>query len=226
MQFVLESSTQVRPCRFWFYDRFFVACGIGEHSKSRLRQDLFQFGPEARIRTLRQRALQFADDAVSRVAIPRPERAADAGAANDSIGPKHSSSFVNCQHRRLFWRASNCNTVEAATTFLPRLPFGAKSRTFAPWARKRLYTVPREHRHRFARSEIEKYSWGTVRRARRSCTAVTGMPKSAAISSTVSVFVPSIQGLSPLENPFSVPIGLMLRRKGFARGLIRRVDRT
>lgn len=85
--------------------------------------------------------------------------------------------------------------MEAATTFFPRLPFGVKSRTFAPRARKRLYTAPREHRHRFARSRIEKYSCRNALRASLSRAAFTGIPKSAAISSIVSAVVAFVSGL-------------------------------
>ena len=42
--------------------------------------------------------------------------------------------------------------------FLPFFPDGAKSNTCAPTRRSRLYTVPREHRQRFASSPIEKNS--------------------------------------------------------------------
>jgi len=63
---------------------------------------------------------------VSRVAVPRSERAADAHAAHDSIGPKHSASFVNSQHRRLVWRASNCNTSAFLDVSLAELLFFTK----------------------------------------------------------------------------------------------------
>src|ERR1700730_2011453 len=186
MQFVFKRRAEVRPGRFRFHNGLFEPRGISKDSKGWLGKEVLQLWPQTRIRSLCQRTLKFADDAMCRVVIACSKWAADPDTLNDPIGPEHSSAFMNCQHSRLVCRASNCNTVEAATTFLPRFPFGAKSRTFAPFARKRLYTVPREHRHRFASSGIEKYSCGTARRARRSRTAVTGMPKSAAISSTVN----------------------------------------
>src|SRR5580700_1140522 len=65
------------------------------------------------------------------------------------------------QHRRFVWRLSICSTVLAGTAFLPLLPGAAKSSTFAPAARRRLYTLPREHRHRSASSPTEKKSWWT-----------------------------------------------------------------
>src|SRR6266478_4367263 len=92
----------------------------------------FEIRPEAGIGPFRECTFNLCDDLQRRVVVASAQRFADARAPDDSVGPEHPSTFANRQHSRLVCRASNCKTVEAATTFFPRFAFVAKSRTFAP----------------------------------------------------------------------------------------------
>ena len=127
-ELVFKGRTEVCPGWFGLNDWFLVADHVSKCSERGVWQKLFEVEPETGIRALGQRALKPCDDLQSCVVIASAQWYSNAGTLNDSVGPEHSPAFATCQHKRFVWRASSCNAVKAATTFFPRLPFGAKSR--------------------------------------------------------------------------------------------------
>src|SRR2546425_11779294 len=104
--------------------------------------------PQCRVGAFGQCGFEAMNNTARRILITGSKRATDPLLADQQISVKSLATFANDQHRVLVLLASICNTTVAGTAFLPFFPGGAKSSTVAPIARRRLYTVPREHRQR------------------------------------------------------------------------------